>query len=90
MFFCSLQMPATRLHTYFKLKRKCKKKGKLKVYFLNIIEDQYETAIHLVVVMIVIIVQIKTDAQKNYTKKVKCKKHEIVWLIFHKKAEVKI
>ena len=45
-----------------------KKKGKLKVYFLNIIEDQYETAIHLVV-MIVIIVQIKTDAQKNYTKK---------------------
>ena len=69
MFFCSLQMPATRLHTYFKLKRKCKKKGKLKVYFLNIIEDQYETAIHLVVVMIVIIVQIKTDAQKNYTKK---------------------
>ena len=45
------------------------KKGKLKVYFLTIIEDQYETAIHLVVVMIVIIVQIKTDAQKNYTKK---------------------
>ena len=44
------------------------KKGKLKVYFLNIIEDQYETAIHLVV-MIVIIVQIKTDAQKNYKKK---------------------
>ena len=82
-------MPATRLHTYFKWKRKCKKKGKLKVYFLNIIEDQYETAIHLVV-MIVIIVQIKTDAQKNYTKKVKCKKHEIVWLIFHKKAEVQI
>ena len=50
------------------METKMQKKGKLKVYFLNIIEDQYETAIHLVV-MIVIIVQIKTDAQKNYKKK---------------------
>ena len=56
------------------------KKGKLKVYFLTIIEDQYETAIHLVVVMIVIIVQIKTDAQKNYTKNLYsplCPRHDI-------------
>ena len=27
---------------------------------------------------------------KKLQKKVKCKKHEIVWLIFHKKAEVQI
>ena len=66
MFFLFLA-DAGNQTTYFKWKRKCKKKGKLKVYFLNIIEDQYETAIHLVV-MIVIIVQIKTDAQKNYKK----------------------
>ena len=60
-------MPATRL-PISNGNENAKKKGKLKVYFLNIIEDQYETAIHLVV-MIVIIVQIKTDAQKNYKKK---------------------
>ena len=65
---CSLQMAATRLPISSWNENAKKKKGKLKVYFLNIIEDQYETAIHLVV-MIVITVQIKTDAQKNYTKK---------------------
>ena len=87
MLFFTLQMPATRLpiSNGNENAKKRKVESLFLEYYWRSIRDRHSFSSH--------------DCNycpnqdwrtKKLQKKVKCKKHEIVWLIFHKKAEVQI